>query len=228
MSVANGHEESGWDQRSAGPPVVDSRSKISNLKSLFWSAGAGLIPPCRIAFLAVFPFLSFVSAQETTPQPNEQFVPADQLDAVFDRDRRGVMMKRDEFKALLEKARTNADVEQIPIPIITEQANITVIPDDQQAIVQLELKIRQYAAGWQLLRIRAGNLLVEKIEIGGQPALIGRDPADPTAVFLAHDKVGEFTADVTMSTQLAPPAAERPPCDHCQASPVAWTLSRPL
>jgi len=158
-----------------------------------------------IAFLTCFTFLPCVSAQES----NEQFIPADQLDAVFDRDRRGVMMKRDDFKALLDKARANADVEQIPIPIITEQANITVRPDDQQASVQMELKIRQYAAGWQMLRIRAGNLQVEKIEINGQPALIARDPADPTALMLAHDKVGDFTAVVTMSTQLATLGSDR-------------------
>ncbi len=158
-----------------------------------------------IAFLTCFTFLPCVMSQES----NEQFVPADQLDAVFDRDRRGVMMKRDDFKALLDKARANADVEQIPIPIITEQANITVRPDDQQASVQMELKIRQYAAGWQMLRIRAGNLQVEKIEIDGQPALIARDPADPTALMLAHDKVGEFTAVVSMSTQLATLGSDR-------------------
>ena len=208
-------------RRAAGrQPSVYSTPYISRFPCFLTSVWifSGLAVVCSLARrakalpLALLPFaagLSIASAQEKTPQPNEQFVPADQLDAVFDRDRRGVMMKRDEFKALLEKARANVVVEQIPIPIITEQANLTVIPDDQQAVVQLELKIRQYVAGWQLLRIRAGNLLVEKIEIGGQPALIGRDPADPTAVFLAHDKVGEFTADVTMSTQLATLGSDR-------------------
>lgn len=159
--------------------------------------------------LLLLTFLPLASAQDTQPQPNEQFVPADQLDAVFDRDRRGVMMKREQFKALLEKARTNAAVEHVPIPIITEQANLTVTPGDQQATVQMELIIRQYAAGWQLLRIPAGNLLVEKIEINGQPALIARDPADPTALMLAHDTVGDFTAVLTMSTQLATLGSDR-------------------
>lgn len=209
MSVVNGDQEFvEWDQHSAGPPVVDSKFEISNLKSLLRWAGAALVPPYIVASL-LLTCLPWASAQDTQTQPNEQFIPADQLDAVFDRDRRGVMMKRDEFKALLEKARANADVEQIPIPIITEQANIIVTPGDQQATVQMELKVRQYATGWQLLRIPAGNLLVEKIEINDQPALIARDPADPTALMLAHDKVGEFTAVVTMSTQLATLGSDR-------------------
>ena len=161
-----------------------------------------------------FTLLTFLTgvryaAAQDPPQPNEQFIPADQLDTVFDRDRRGVMMKREEFQSLLEKARANASHENIPIPIITQQANITVTPGDQQATVQMELRIRQYAEGWQVLRLRAGNLLVEKIEIDGQPALIGRDPADASALFLAHEKVGEFTALLTMSTQLATLGSDR-------------------
>ena len=197
-----------WTRR-AGPPLVDAKFQISNFKFLLRRARAASAPLYGIAFLAGFAFLSLVSAQEITPQPSEQFIPADQLDAVFDRDRRGVMMKRDEFKALLDKARANADVAQIPIAIITEQANISVTPGDQQATVQMELRVRQYATGWQLLRIPAGNLLVEKIEIDGQPALVARDSADPTALMLAHDKVGEFAAVVTMSTQLATLGSDR-------------------
>ena len=177
---------------------------ISNLKSQISNPASVSV----LTLLTLLTSLSLVSAQDP-PQPNEQFIPADQLDTVFERDRRGVMMKREEFLALLEKARANARQKNIPIPIITQQANITVTPGDQQATVQMELKIRQYAEGWQMLHLRAGNLLVEKLEIDGQPALIGRDPADPTALYFAHDKVGEFAAIVTMSTQLATLGSDR-------------------
>jgi hypothetical protein len=50
---------------------------------------------CLFTFLIYFTYLPSVSAQDSAPQPNEKFVPAEQLDTVFDRDRRGVMMKRD-------------------------------------------------------------------------------------------------------------------------------------
>lgn len=160
-----------------------------------------------IAFLLLA--VPFASAQETPERTNEQFIPADQLDAVFERDRRGVMMKRSEFKTLLGKARASGSIETIPVAMITEQANFTVTPGDQQAAVTMELKVRQYADGWQMLQIRAGNLLVEKIEVDGQPALIGRDPGDPTALLLAHDQVGEFTIVATMSTQLATLGSDR-------------------
>ena len=136
-------------------------------------------------------------------KPNEQFIPADQLDTVFERDRRGVMMKRDEFKALLEKARANAATSEIPIPIITEQANLFVTPGEHQATIRMELKVRQYAEGWQTLKLRAGNLQVEKAEINGQAALVSRDPAEPSALLIAHDTVGDFTIQISMSTPLA-------------------------
>ena len=137
------------------------------------------------------------------PKPNEQFIPADQLDTVFARDRRGVMMKRDEFKALLEKARANSATSEIPIPIITEQANLFITPGEHQATIRMELKVRQYAEGWQTLKLRAGNLQVEKAEIDGQAAVVSRDPAEPSALLFAHDKVGEFTIQISMSTPLA-------------------------
>jgi len=154
-------------------------------------------------------FLSANGSAQVPREPNEQFIPADELDTVFDRDHRGVMMKRDEFRELLAKARANAVSRNIPIPIITEQANLVVTPGDQQAMVRLELKIRQYARDWQMLRIRAGNLLVESVEIDGQPAIIGRDSADPTALFLIHEQIGEFTAVLTMSTPLVTVGSDR-------------------
>lgn len=136
-------------------------------------------------------------------KPNEQFIPADQLDTVFERDRRGVMMKRDEFKALLEKARANAATNEIPIPIITERANLLITPGEHQATIRMELKVRQYAEGWQTLKLRAGNLQVEKAEIDGQAAVVSRDPAEHSALLIAHDTVGEFTILISMSTPLA-------------------------
>ena len=139
----------------------------------------------------------------------EQFIPASELEAVFNRDQRGVLMKRDEFKALLEQARTNVASTEIPVPILIVHAQIKVTPRDQQAIVTMEFKVRQYAQGWQTLAIRAGNLLVEKIEIDNKPALTGRDPSDPGQLLLVHDKVGAFTVVATMSTPLVTVGSDR-------------------
>ena len=72
--------------------------------------GVVLGPLSEIALLTLLIFCTGVSCgiAQDPPGPNEQFIPADQLDTVFDRDRRGVMMKRAEFRALLEQARAHA------------------------------------------------------------------------------------------------------------------------
>jgi hypothetical protein len=152
---------------------------------------------------------SHVLAQELVPPPvvptrgpSEQFVPADQLDAVFNRDRRGVMMKRDEFRKLLEQARANAAGQDHPVSILAEQATLTVEPSDQHALVTMELRVRQFVEGWQMLAVPAGNLLVEDVTIGEQSAVIGRDPENPTRLLLAHEGIGEFTIIIKMSTPL--------------------------
>jgi hypothetical protein len=186
------------------------RFEISNFKSCLRNLPAGINLLIIAACLLTLTSLPASFAQDVpappvveVPKPNEQFIPADQLDTVFDRDRRGVMMKRDEFKALLEKARANAATSEIPIPIITEQANLFITPGENQAAIRMELKVRQYAEGWQTLKLRAGNLQVEKAEIDGQAAVVSRDPAEPSALLIAHDKVGEFTIQISMSTPLA-------------------------
>lgn len=198
-----------------------ARTKDSSRRS-DWSAG--------VALLLLITMLPCATAQEPVqpPQPNEQFIPADQLEAVFERDRRGVMMKRAEFKSLLEKARANSATQNIPSPVIAEQASLTVTPGEQQATVRMELKVRQYAEGWQTLRLRAGNLLVEKVEIDGQAAMIARDPADPTALILAHEKAGEFTVIASMSTQLATLGSDRSAAFELPALPaVQLTVNCP-
>jgi hypothetical protein len=192
------------------PVSSNLRFEISNFKSCLRNLSAGpsllIIASCLLTLTSLPAcFAQDIPAPPVVevPKPNEQFIPADQLDTVFDRDRRGVMMKRDEFKALLEKARANTATSQIPIPIITEQANLFITPGENQAAIRMELKVRQYADGWQLLKLRAGNLQVEKAEIDGQSAVVSRDPAEPSALLIAHDKIGEFTIQISMSTPLA-------------------------
>ncbi len=192
------------------PVSSNLKSQISNFNSSLRHLLSGISLLTVAAYLLLSTSTQVSFAQDIpappvpeVPKPNEQFIPADQLDTVFERDRRGVMMKRDEFKALLEKARANAATSEIPIPIITEQANLFITPGENQATIRMELKVRQYAEGWQTLKLRAGNLQVEKAEIDGQAAVVSRDPAEPSALLIAHDKVGEFTIQISVSTPLA-------------------------
>lgn len=146
------------------------------------------------------------SAQEAAPVaprgPNEQFIPAEQLDAVFDRDRRGVLMKRAEFQELLEKARANAAKSKYPVPVVVEKASLRVTPGEQLASVHMELKVTQFEDGWQLLRIPVANLLVEKAEVNGKAAVMTWEANSDSALLLAHEKAETFTVVLDLSTPI--------------------------
>jgi hypothetical protein len=133
----------------------------------------------------------------------ERYVPADELDTVFSRDARGVMLKRTELEQLLRQARENVAAAKHPAPIVIRQARYSVQPGAQQARVEAELSVQQFEAGWQLLRIPAGNLSVEKATINDQPAVLARDPGDASVILIAHQQPGAFILTVSFSTPLA-------------------------
>ncbi|MFN9035457.1 MAG: hypothetical protein ACK5YO_04125, partial [Planctomyces sp.] len=116
-----------------------------------------------LLLLLAFP-AAVLRAQETAPADRtgqrERFVPADELETIFARDGRGVMLKRQQFQELLQRARQAADLTG-PLPLVVEQAELTITPLVQQATVKLRLQIRQFVNAWQTLRIPVGNLAVE-------------------------------------------------------------------
>ena len=52
-------------------------------------------------------------------------------------------------------------------------------------------------------------MFVEKAEIEGNSALIGRDPQDGNTLLLAHQKSGQFMVSLTLSTPLASAGSDR-------------------
>ncbi len=81
-------------------------------------------------------------------------------------------------------------------------------PGENLASIQMELKVRQFADGWQLLRIPAGNLLVEKAEVNGKAAIMAWEQGS-TALLLAHEKAESFTVVLNLSTPIATLGSDR-------------------
>ncbi len=166
-----------------------------------------------LGFLLSWMACCVASAQQATTDAagdmREQYVPVEEMDAVFSRDGRGVLLKRTEFQDLLDKARANVSADQPPVAVLVESAQLTVTPAGTQALVKMDLKVRQYVDSWQVIRIPAGTLSVERAEINGQPALIGRDPQDAGVLLLVHQQVGEFTVNLAMSTPLVAVGSDR-------------------
>ncbi|MEY3174249.1 MAG: hypothetical protein RLZZ436_2163, partial [Planctomycetota bacterium] len=171
----------------------------------------GRVPAFVLSLAAVLSLLvnACPAPAQDNPPLRERYVPADELDTVFARDARGVMLKRSELNDLLRQARSNAAAAVYPAAIVITQARYRVSLADQQARVEAELDVRQFVDGWQLIRIPAGNLAVEQAQINNEPALLARDPADRSAVLLAHRQPGEFTVVISFSTPLVTAGIER-------------------
>ena len=114
------------------------------------------------------------TAQKSAPGPGrERFVPADQLDTIFERSPHGVMLPREEFQELLAKAQlAQAARADIPSVIVVRSAEYDVEQADNHAVVSLSLNLEQFVDQWVTLQIPIGNLLVENATIGGDT---GRD-----------------------------------------------------
>ena len=80
----------------------------------------------------------------TAGPDREQFIPVDQMDTLFARDRAGVLMPREQFRELLQRAQQNAEAQaDLPTGVIVEHADVHVEPVDQHALIRMKLHIRQ-------------------------------------------------------------------------------------
>ena len=76
-------------------------------------------------FLAAI--LSCWSAERATAFQTEQYIPADQLDVLFQRDRKGVLLSREEFRKLVSVAEQNAAEQQQQPPAKQKRVKILVV-----------------------------------------------------------------------------------------------------
>ncbi|MEZ6059171.1 MAG: cyclin family protein [Planctomycetaceae bacterium] len=194
---------SGWDEkprrvttRRAEPtgPRTAARALLSSLTAM-------IVAVCVAAGSAI--------AQE----PNlarERYVPADQLDVIFERTPNGVMLPKTEFESLMQKAdlarKRHLD---IPATITVRSAAYSVRQVDSHAVVELRVDVEQFIDDWQSVSIPAGHLDLEEATIDGEPAFVGRDPQQPATITLLHRESGRFTLTLKLSTPLGTVGSDR-------------------
>ena len=183
-------------------------------------AGDGVLSQLRrwlCATLTVLVLLATVRmtahAQDESVEPSlsrQSFIPEDQLDAIFERSPRGVMLPRAEFQDLLQRAQqAQDDFAAIPTPMMMRSVSYNVAQQGEHAVVELVIDVEQFADAWQRLAIPVGNLLVEAATIEGSPAALGRDRKRADAVTLFHRKPGRFSLKMTLSTPLGNVGSDR-------------------
>lgn len=149
------------------------------------------------------------SLDSKLPQ-QKSFVPVADLDVVLAGDHEGVLLSRDEFQQLYEKARTNeAATPRLPAGVVVSDADYTAEISGDHLLINATIRFRQFATGWSTLALPFGQLSAEKATVNGEPARLGRTSlaakgkGKPKSVLtLFHNQTGDATLELELSTLL--------------------------
>ena len=164
---------------------------------------------CRFRWNATFIGL-FIATVLTLPSQHafaqdglakESFVPADQLEAIFNRTPNGMMLPRDRFDELLslaqEAQKKNAD---IPSTAVVRSANYKIVRDGTHAVIDAEIEVEQFVNDWASIQLSIGNMLIEDARIGKEPAAVSISSRGELT--LLHETAERFTLKLRLSTPL--------------------------
>jgi len=161
------------------------------------------------ALITAFGSLVQSGRADDTP-PRRVFVPLEQLDVVLDRNQRGVIMPRKEFDLLWAAAKkAEAESARPAAAAVVSAASYGAKVDGDQLVIAVELKFRQFVAGWQSISLPFRGVGVEAATVDGKPARIGRSGDDARALVLFSREVGEHTLALELSANLALVGSDR-------------------
>ena len=148
-----------------------------------------------------------VHAQEPS---RERFVPADQLQSIFERTPRGIMLQRDKFEDLLKRAQdARENRSDLPTDVVVRSASYSVAKEGTHAIVDATFEIEQFLDRWVTVAIPIGNLQVEDAKIGDEVAAVGVDPSKQGLLTVVHREPGRFELRLRLSTPLGTVGSDR-------------------
>ncbi len=138
------------------------------------------------------------------PEPRRVYVPITDLEAVFERDGRGVMLPAAEYEALEAAAReSEAGQPRTPDAIVLSTANYAARLDGDQLLLTATAEFTNFTEGWTRLVLPAGGLGVESATLGDQPAKLARGVDHPNVLVLYVAEKGKQTLTVELSANLS-------------------------
>ena len=147
---------------------------------------------------------SVAPTSDLVPKPRRVYVPIADLEAVFDRDRQGVMLPAAEYQALEDAARAAAAGRpRTPNAIVLSEANYAARIEGDQLLLTATAEFTNFAEGWARLVMPAGGLGVESAKLGDQPAKLARGVDHPNVLVLYIAEKGPQTLTVELSANLA-------------------------
>lgn len=138
------------------------------------------------------------------------YVPVDSLDAVIARDGRGVFLPQDEFRKLVEAARTNSEaVASLPRTAVLSDTRYRAEIRDDQLVVTVTSRIETHHGGWTDLKLPIGGLSIESVQINDGPAAVSRDGENKDLLHLFLDKAGTHPLKLVASAPLVATGSDR-------------------
>ena len=178
----------------------------SGLKTLTTMLKTRVVTSTLLTTCAMIWIVPFASAQPRDlatelGDARRVFVPAEDLDVVVERDKRGAMLTKAKFEELLALAKANAakaPPANVPLVLTNSEYAARVVGD--QLLLSVTAELTQFASDWQTVSFAMQRLSVEKALIDDEPAMIGRN--QDGSVALLSDKPGTHTLKLELSTEL--------------------------
>ncbi len=119
------------------------------------------------------------------------------------RNRKGVLLKRPEFEALVAQAIKNKSTEVRPAGLVVSSANYTAKIDGDQLVVTATIQFNNFEKSWVEFHVPTDGLSVEKCLINGQPTLAGWHGENPNLLRVFTDQPGPGTLTLNLSARLS-------------------------
>lgn len=158
-----------------------------------------LLTPCLLCLLG-----SSASAQisKGPPRIRNLYIPADQLQVLFDKKSKGVLMPREKILALWREGQRRGEPQtSLPVDTVLTQAEYETQLDEHALRITGRIRIAKLRAGWQAIDLPFGGLAIESAQVDGWPARFGRK--DNGTLFLVLQNAGRFELQLEMSAPLA-------------------------
>ncbi|MAG94209.1 MAG: hypothetical protein CMJ48_10715 [Planctomycetaceae bacterium] len=190
-------------------PDLQSGTKVS-LTGDRSTVRRGRVTSVGWALLLLFPLLLSTAHAQDAPPRQAAYVPFDELDAVFNRDRKGVMLPVAEYRQLLQSARENRQAsEGVGAPVVMTSTEYRGRVADAQLLVDVDARFTQFEPGWQMLTLPSRGLAIESATLDGVAARLGRAADKTGTIRLFSRETGDHTLRMVLSVPLVPVGSDR-------------------
>jgi len=164
-----------------------------------WRRVLGHLP---LLALCVLTSTSSAQVAKGPPRIRNLYIPADQVQVLFDDGAKGVLMPREKILSLWKKAqRQGKPEESAPADTVLAQATYEARLDEHALRIAGRIEIAKLRDGWQAVEMPFGGLAIESAQVEGRPARFGRK--DDGTLFLVLREQGRVELHLEMSVPLA-------------------------